>query len=66
MLSVNERTGEVALQGELDHEKENKLILLAIPTDGSKTIKVIIEVEDENDNPPTFPVSDINVSFQIN
>lgn len=62
ILAVNEKTGEVLLQAEADYEKETKLIFLAVPTDGSLTIKVTVEILDENDNTPEFPVKDINVS----
>ena len=64
-MSVNEKTGEVLLQTEADYEKESRLIFLAVPTDGTITIKVMVEILDENDNTPEFPVKDINVSKKI-
>lgn len=64
-MSVNEKSGEIILQNELDYEKESRLVILAIPINGSKTIKVVIDVEDYNDHTPTFPVTDINASFVI-
>uniref|UniRef100_A0A914YD80 Cadherin domain-containing protein n=1 Tax=Panagrolaimus superbus TaxID=310955 RepID=A0A914YD80_9BILA len=63
ILDVNEKTGEVLLQAEADYEKETKLIFLAVPTDGSLTIKVTVEILDENDNTPEFPVKDINLEI---
>uniref|UniRef100_A0AC34RJB8 Cadherin domain-containing protein n=1 Tax=Panagrolaimus sp. JU765 TaxID=591449 RepID=A0AC34RJB8_9BILA len=63
VLSVNEKSGEIILQNELDYEKESRLVILAIPINGSKTIKVVIDVEDYNDHTPTFPVTDINAKY---
>jgi hypothetical protein len=61
LLSVNERSGEIRLQGTLDHEQEPELVVLVIPTDGSPSQKVIIEVEDANDNTPTFASPSVQV-----
>uniref|UniRef100_A0A7E4W680 Cadherin domain-containing protein n=2 Tax=Panagrellus redivivus TaxID=6233 RepID=A0A7E4W680_PANRE len=63
VLTVNENTGEITVIGELDYEKETKLTFLAIPTSGELTIKVVIEIIDENDNAPTFPISEINLEI---
>lgn len=44
------------MAGPLDHEVEAALSVLAIPTDGSASRKLTVQVLDENDNAPTFPV----------
>lgn len=53
---MDERTGEVRVEGGLDHEAEPSLTVLAIPTDGSPSRRVTVRVLDENDNSPAFPV----------
>lgn len=61
VLHINERSGEIRLQNALDHEKEKELVVLVIPTDGSPSQKVIIEVEDANDHRPTFVTKNVQV-----
>jgi hypothetical protein len=42
---------------------DKELTVLVIPTDGSASQKIVIEVEDANDNEPTFGVQTVQVSF---
>jgi hypothetical protein len=64
LLRVDDRSGEIWLrEGQrLDHERESGLHFLAIPVDGSEPISVQVEVLDENDNAPAFPVDSVRVS----
>uniref|UniRef100_A0A183BWM2 Cadherin domain-containing protein n=1 Tax=Globodera pallida TaxID=36090 RepID=A0A183BWM2_GLOPA len=63
LLQVDERTGEVALRHgqSLDFERERRLYVLAVPVDGSAPVSVIIQVQDENDNAPQFPVGNVRL-----
>lgn len=48
----------------MDYEDETRLIILVIPTNSAlTTIKIIVEILDENDNSPQFPVDQIKVNF---
>lgn len=67
-LAVEEISGEMRVSRELDYERQNSYHLIAIPVNShsnGETIYVTINVIDENDNAPTFPVSSINVSLGI-
>lgn len=60
---MNEETGEIAVrEGQsLDREVAAKMHILAIPVDGNDPIEIKIEILDENDNAPAFPVDSIRV-----
>jgi hypothetical protein len=62
---VDDHSGEIWLRTgqQLDYETERRLQILAIPVDGSATVRVTIEVLDENDNGPRFPVDYVRVCF---
>uniref|UniRef100_A0A915EW93 Cadherin domain-containing protein n=1 Tax=Ditylenchus dipsaci TaxID=166011 RepID=A0A915EW93_9BILA len=64
LLEVNDRSGEISIRQPLDYEQEQKLVVLAIPADGqSLSIKVVVEVQDENDNSPRFPMDKIKLEI---
>jgi hypothetical protein len=64
VIQVDERTGEISLRpGQtLDREAASKLHILAIPVDGTEPIGIQIDVLDENDNSPMFPVDSVQVA----
>ncbi|CEF67590.1 Cadherin domain and Cadherin-like domain-containing protein [Strongyloides ratti] len=62
-ILINDITGEITVLGELDYEKKNKYTFLAIPTDGSITTRVIIQLLNVNDNSPIFPVDHITLEI---
>ncbi|VDK28354.1 unnamed protein product [Gongylonema pulchrum] len=63
-LAVEEISGEIRLLRELDYERQASYQLIAVPVNGrGSAVHVIVNVIDENDNAPTFPVSSLDVSF---
>ncbi|KAK0418964.1 hypothetical protein QR680_013877 [Steinernema hermaphroditum] len=62
-LNVNEVSGEITVKRILDFETTREYVLLAVPTDGSPGIRVTVEVLDENDNAPVFPVDQIQLEI---
>ena len=66
-MRVDERTGEVSLQlgQSLDRETATHLHALAIPVDGSDPITIRVEILDENDNVPMFPVESVKAHIEL-
>uniref|UniRef100_A0A0K0E3G1 Cadherin n=1 Tax=Strongyloides stercoralis TaxID=6248 RepID=A0A0K0E3G1_STRER len=62
-ILINDITGEITVLGDLDYEKKNKYTFLAIPTDGSITTRIIIQLINVNDNFPIFPVDHITLEI---
>ncbi|VDM97757.1 unnamed protein product [Thelazia callipaeda] len=65
-LNVEKISGEIRVLRELDYELISSYHLIAIPMNNpshGSAIHVIINVIDENDNTPTFPVSSIDVAI---
>uniref|UniRef100_A0A0N4ZEJ2 Cadherin-23 n=1 Tax=Parastrongyloides trichosuri TaxID=131310 RepID=A0A0N4ZEJ2_PARTI len=62
-ILINDITGEITVLGELDYEKKNKYSFLAIPTDGSITTRIVIQLINVNDNSPIFPVDHITLEI---
>ncbi|VDN86636.1 unnamed protein product [Brugia pahangi] len=59
-LAVEEVSGEIRVLRELDYERRTSYHLIAVPINRpqqEEAIHVIVNVIDENDNTPTFPVS---------
>ena len=66
-LDIDQNTGEVRTKVELDREARDRYTLSAIPLTGAgENIKVVIEVEDVNDNAPTFPSSVVELGLPEN
>lgn len=63
VFNVNDNSGEIRTVAALDYETRQNYVFLAIPIDGSDGIRVVIEVQDVNDNSPTFPVDSIDVEL---
>lgn len=64
-LAIDHTTGEVRTKVVLDREAKASYSLVAIPLSGPN-IRVVVRVLDENDNPPTFPNSVMNIEFPEN
>ncbi|CRK94039.1 CLUMA_CG007563, isoform A [Clunio marinus] len=64
-LAIDHTTGEVRTKVVLDRETKSSYSLVAIPLSGPN-IRVLVRVLDENDNPPTFPTSVMNIEFPEN
>ena len=66
-LDIDQNTGEIRTKVTLDRESRSLYTLSAIPlnSDG-ENIRVSIEVEDVNDNSPTFPSSIIQIGLPEN
>ncbi|CAP33911.2 Protein CBG15736 [Caenorhabditis briggsae] len=63
-LKVDERSGEISTIAHLDYEKRSKFEIVAVRVEESgETIDILVEVDDENDNVPSF--ADSNVKFEI-
>nr|XP_060630183.1 protocadherin beta-16-like isoform X1 [Anolis sagrei ordinatus] len=63
LFNLNEMTGEITVLGEIDYEKETNYEMTIKATDGgglSGHCKVLVEVEDMNDNAPEVSVISIN------
>ncbi|KAH0618120.1 hypothetical protein JD844_017106 [Phrynosoma platyrhinos] len=63
LFHLNEMTGEITVLGEIDYEKETSYEMNIRATDGgglSGHCKVLVEVEDMNDNAPEVSVISIN------
>ncbi|KAK9403746.1 protocadherin beta-16-like [Crotalus adamanteus] len=61
-FSLNNHTGEITLAGKIDYEINSKYQLSIKATDGgglSTYCKVLVDIEDENDNAPEIVVSSI-------
>ncbi|KAL7984680.1 hypothetical protein Chor_003250 [Crotalus horridus] len=59
MFLLNERTGEITVRGQIDYEKERSYSINIRAIDGgglSGRSKIVIEVEDVNDNPPEVSI----------
>ena len=66
-LDIDQNTGEIRTKVVLDREKRDKYYLSAIPLTGDgENIKVLIEVEDVNDNAPTFLTNNIDIGLAEN
>lgn len=53
-FAINDQNGEIKTKRQLDYETKVTYVFLAIPTDGGRGIRVIVEVTDVNDNAPKF------------
>uniref|UniRef100_A0A915PMU1 Cadherin domain-containing protein n=1 Tax=Setaria digitata TaxID=48799 RepID=A0A915PMU1_9BILA len=63
-ITVEEVSGEIRVIRELDYERHASYHLIAIPIDNhahGNAVHVVVNVIDENDNAPTFPVPSIDV-----
>ncbi|XP_062835386.1 protocadherin beta-1-like [Anolis carolinensis] len=63
LFNLNEMTGEITVLGEIDYEKETNYEMTIQATDGgglSGHCKVLVEIEDVNDNAPEVSVISIN------
>ncbi|XP_063153297.1 protocadherin beta-16-like [Candoia aspera] len=61
-FKLNNHTGEITLVGKIDYEKTTKYELNIKATDGgglSAYCKVLVDIEDENDNAPEITISSI-------
>ncbi|XP_039182051.1 protocadherin beta-16-like isoform X1 [Crotalus tigris] len=59
LFNLNERTGEITVWGQIDYEKEKSYSMNIRATDGGGLpdhCKLLIEVEDVNDNPPEVSI----------
>lgn len=61
-LEIIKETGEVKTKAPLDREKYPMYSMLVLP----QSIRVVINVVDENDNAPTFPVEHVDIEFPEN
>ncbi|XP_053106754.1 protocadherin beta-16-like isoform X12 [Hemicordylus capensis] len=62
LFHLNAMTGEITVMGEIDYEKETNYEMNIKATDGgglSGHCKVLVEVEDENDNAPELSIISI-------
>lgn len=62
-FAVSENSGEIRTRIGLDYETRHEYSFLAIPINGSDGIRVIIDVVDENDNAPIFPVTQMDIQL---
>ncbi|CAB3401583.1 unnamed protein product [Caenorhabditis bovis] len=63
-IKVDERSGEITTIAHLDYEKRAKFEIVAVKVDNDgETIDVSIEVEDENDNSPSFAHENIKLNI---
>uniref|UniRef100_A0A1I7UPC1 CA domain-containing protein n=1 Tax=Caenorhabditis tropicalis TaxID=1561998 RepID=A0A1I7UPC1_9PELO len=63
-LKVDERSGEITTIAHLDYEKRSKFDIVAVRVEESgETIDILVEVDDENDNSPSF--ADSSVKLEI-
>nr|XP_020655006.1 protocadherin beta-16-like isoform X2 [Pogona vitticeps] len=63
LFHLNQNNGEISVLGEIDYEKETRYEMNIKATDGgglSGHCKVLVEVEDVNDNPPEVSVISMN------
>ncbi|XP_060630175.2 protocadherin beta-16-like isoform X4 [Anolis sagrei] len=63
LFHLNEVTGEITVLGEIDYEKETNYEMTIKATDGgglSGHCKVLVEIEDLNDNAPEVSIVSIN------
>ncbi|XP_078810329.1 protocadherin alpha-8 isoform X32 [Oryzias latipes] len=63
-FSINVLTGEISVNGELDHEKNNAVEIRVQAKDSGVSprtshCKVLIEIKDVNDNPPEISVTSV-------
>lgn len=65
-LVIDHQTGEIRTKRLLDRETQASYAFVAIPQTGGDNIRVVIKVEDENDNSPTFPVPVMHIEFPEN
>ncbi|KAA0196529.1 hypothetical protein HAZT_HAZT009458 [Hyalella azteca] len=67
-LHIEESTGEIKTKRTLDHEARDTYSFIAFPQHGEnvENIRVLLRVQDENDNAPTFPISVMNIQFPEN
>ncbi|XP_070604698.1 protocadherin beta-16-like [Erythrolamprus reginae] len=59
LFLLNERTGEITVAGQIDYEKERSYSINIRATDGgglSGHCKILIDIEDVNDNPPEVSI----------
>ncbi|XP_026582103.1 protocadherin beta-14-like, partial [Pseudonaja textilis] len=59
LFYLNEITGEITVWGQIDYEKEKSYNMNIRATDGGGLpgqCKILIEIEDENDNPPEVSI----------
>ncbi|XP_060710121.1 cadherin-23 [Hemiscyllium ocellatum] len=58
LFQINRVTGVITVRGQIDREKGDYYLITVIADDGGpkkdSTVKVIITIEDENDNSPVF------------
>ncbi|CAI2349499.1 unnamed protein product [Caenorhabditis sp. 36 PRJEB53466] len=64
-LKVDERSGEISTVAQLDYEKRAKFEIVAVRVEESgQTVDIVVEVDDENDNAPSF-AADEHVKLEI-
>ena len=61
-LIVDPTSGEIRTRVNLDRESRSSYSLVALP----QNVRVVVRVLDENDNAPSFPAKQVNVSFPEN
>ncbi|XP_060547136.1 protocadherin beta-16-like [Pantherophis guttatus] len=67
LFLLNERSGEITLRGQIDYEKERSYSINIRATDGgglSGHCKILIEVEDVNDNAPEVSILSLTSSLK--
>lgn len=64
-LSIDDSTGEIRTKVPLDRETRASYTLAAFPKIG-RSVRVVVNVRDENDNAPTFPQPSMDIEFPEN
>ncbi|XP_036069934.1 protocadherin gamma-B2-like, partial [Oryzias melastigma] len=69
LFSLDEKTGEIVVTGDIDYEEGSKYELMVVAKDGyglSSEAKVIIDITDVNDNAPDIIVNSLSSSIPEN
>lgn len=64
-LAIDDSTGEIRTKVPLDRETRASYTLAAFPKIG-RSVRVVVNVLDENDNAPTFPQPSMDIEFPEN